>query len=134
MRVPAVEGALSARLPKGMTLLEVMVALAIFALAALALLQSLGQLSRGPAQLTERAWAGWVADNLMVELHLAKSWPEGEWREGESQQARRQWFWRWRAQGTAQPGVKQIEVEVYARPFSPGQRPVSVLKSYGVRP
>lgn len=52
----------------GFTLIEVMVALLIIAVALAALSQTLAVFTKHQAGLTERLYAGWVAQNRLVEL------------------------------------------------------------------
>lgn len=116
-----------------MTLLEVLVALAIFSLAALALLQSLGQLSIGTGRLADKTWADWVAENQLVELRLQNVWPPLSWTTGESEQAGARWYWRWRGVESGQPGVRALEIEVSRTPWQDGGSSVTVLRTYVVR-
>ena len=64
-----------------MTLLEVMVALVVFALAGIALIQSTTQQAAGIGPMEEKVLAGWLADNQMVQLQLEKIWPKNGWDE-----------------------------------------------------
>lgn len=50
----------------GMTLIEVMVALAVFALAGLAVMQATLQQTRQLGRMEEKTLAGWLADNQLV--------------------------------------------------------------------
>ncbi len=54
----------------GMTLIEVMVALVIFALAGLAVMQSTLQQTRQLGRMEEKILASWLADNQLVQLRL----------------------------------------------------------------
>ncbi len=119
---------------RGMTLLEVLVALAIFSLAALALLQSLGHLALGPARLADKTYADWVAENQMVELRLHSTWPPLHWTQGSSEQAGRTWYWRWRGVESEMSGLRALEVEVSAMPWQNGGLPLTVLRTYVVQP
>ncbi len=64
-----------------MTLLEVIVALVVFALAGMALMQASTQQAVGIGRMEEKVLAGWLADNQMVQLQLKKIWPENGWGE-----------------------------------------------------
>ena len=64
----------------GMTLIEVMVALVIFALAGLAVMQSTLQQTRQLGRMEEKILASWLADNQLVQLRLEKRWPALSWR------------------------------------------------------
>ena len=59
----------------GMTLIEVMVALVIFALAGLTVMQSTLQQTRQLGRMEEKILASWLADNQLVQLRLEKRWP-----------------------------------------------------------
>lgn len=63
----------------GMTLIEVMVALVIFALAGLAVMQSTLQQTRQLGRMEEKILASWLADNQLVQLRLEKRWPALSW-------------------------------------------------------
>ncbi|QHM70220.1 type II secretion system minor pseudopilin GspI [Mixta intestinalis] len=117
----------------GMTLLEVLVALTIFSLASLSLLQSLGQLATGTARLEEKTWADWVAENQLVELRLQKVWPPLRWTMGESEQAGRRWYWRWRGVETHSAEMRDLEIEVSPTPWRENSAPATVLRTYVVR-
>ncbi|NDJ56022.1 type II secretion system minor pseudopilin GspI [Enterobacteriaceae bacterium 4M9] len=118
---------------KGMTLLEVLVALAIFSLAALALLQSLGQLASGTGRLADKYWADTVAENQLVALKLQNIWPALRWTQGESEQAGQTWYWRWRGVESGQPGVRVLEVEVSAQPWQRDSTAVTTLQTWVVQ-
>lgn len=117
----------------GMTLLEVLVALAIFSLVALALLQSLGQLSLGSAKLADKTWADWVAENQMTELRLQNVWPPLRWTYGESEQAGKKWYWRWRGIEEYRPEIRTLEIDVTDRPWEKDTMPVTTLRTWMVR-
>ena len=61
---------------RGFTMIEVLVALAIIAVALAASLRAVGSLATGEADLHRRLLAGWSADNTLVQLRLAHAWPE----------------------------------------------------------
>ena len=61
---------------QGFTMVEVLVALAIIAVALVASLRAVGMLATDEAELHRRLLAGWSADNALTQLHLARQWPE----------------------------------------------------------
>lgn len=79
---------------RGFTLLEVMVALVVFSLAALTAMQVVSVTLRGQQILEERMWAGWVADNQMALLFLISPAERALPRQGEADMAGRTWYWR----------------------------------------
>ncbi|MBB3260710.1 general secretion pathway protein I [Paraburkholderia bannensis] len=60
---------------RGFTMIEVLVALAIIAVALAASMRALGNLATSEAQLHQRLLAGWSADNVLAQLRLAHTWP-----------------------------------------------------------
>jgi general secretion pathway protein I len=61
---------------RGFTMIEVLVALAIIAIALGASLRAVGNLASSSAALDKRLYAGWSADNELARLHLEHAWPD----------------------------------------------------------
>ena len=101
--------------PAGFTLVEVMVALAVVALAVPALLFTLYQQLEGTEYLRDRSMASWVAANRLNELKLvvAKQGavPEGQL-SGETRLAQRDWYWWIEQEGTEVPGFIRVDINV----------------------
>lgn len=77
MRLPTPRTAVrTAAHARGFTMIEVLVALAIIAVALAASLRAVGMLANDEADLHRRLLAGWSADNALTELHLSRVWPE----------------------------------------------------------
>ncbi|ALP41503.1 type II secretion system minor pseudopilin GspI [Aeromonas schubertii] len=113
---------------RGMTLLEVMVALAVFAVAGLSVMKSASEHLSGLSWLQEKTLATWVADNQLVQLRLEKKWPGDSWVEGESELAGQKWYWRYRGQATQDASLRLVEVEVRDTPK--GENPITLLRTY----
>ncbi|MFC3396275.1 type II secretion system minor pseudopilin GspI [Brenneria rubrifaciens] len=97
---------------QGMTLIEVLVALTVFALAGIAVLQTTATQAGSLSRLEEKTFAMWVAENQQVQLRLAQRWPETHWVKGESQFAGQRWYWRWQGVETGDPQFRALDVEV----------------------
>ncbi|UWM65595.1 type II secretion system minor pseudopilin GspI [Enterobacter sp. CP102] len=98
---------------KGMTLLEVMVALVIFSTAALALMNSVSLNVRFTHGLAETLQASWVAENQLAEAQLSKSdFPDAE-EQGTELMGGRSWNWHKQRVKTAS-NVWANEIRVYA--------------------
>ena len=97
----------------GMTLIEVMVALVIFTLAGLAVMQSTLQQTRQLGRMEEKILASWLADNQLVQLRLEKRWPALSWSETTVEAAGTRWFVRW--QGVETAPVSYTHLDVYKR-------------------
>jgi general secretion pathway protein I len=100
---------------RGFTLVEVMVALAIVAIAVPALLLALFQQLDGTEHLRDRSIASWVATDRLSELRLVVAkqgaLPVGELL-GETRLAERDWYWWIDQQATEIPGFIRVDVKV----------------------
>lgn len=79
---------------RGFTLLEIMVALVVFSLASLMVMQVTSVTLRGQQFLEEKMVAGWVADNQIALLFLVSPAERLLNRQGEVEMAGRIWYWR----------------------------------------
>ena len=97
--------------PKGFTLIEVVVALAIFAVAAMALTKIAIQYTQSTANSILRTKAQFVSQNEIAQMEI-----NGEWLEGtQSKQVTSQgetWQIDKRSESTISPKVQKIEVQV----------------------
>ena len=123
---------------RGFTLVEVMVALAIVAIAVPALLFALFQQLDGTEYLRDRSIASWIATDRMSELRLvvAKQGavPKGELL-GETRLAERDWYWWIEQQATEIPGFIRVDVKVSLE--AERTQPLHTLTAFvtpGVRP
>lgn len=98
--------------PLGFSLLEVLVALAILAVAMGALVRTAGMEAASLAQVRERTQAQWIASNLIAEARLQAETPPSGSRDGRLEFARRDWRWRMDVAGTGVAGIRRIDVSV----------------------
>jgi len=99
----------------GFTLVEVMVALAVVAVALPALLLTLSQQLDGVRYLDDRAQAQWVAANRLAELRLiltAKGTLQSGTLSGTEELAGREWYWWSEGVETQLPGFFRYEITV----------------------
>jgi len=61
---------------RGVTLIEVLIALAIVAIALAAALRAVGSLAATSGALHQRLLAGWSADSELARLELEQGWPD----------------------------------------------------------
>jgi general secretion pathway protein I len=97
---------------RGFTLVEVLVALAIFSLAAMALLRLQGAALATTARLDDKAMAAIVAQNRAVEVQVAPLAPAFGASAGSETNAGRQWRWTQDVQRTPDPRLQRIEIKV----------------------
>ena len=95
---------------RGFTLLEVLAAVAVFALSAMALVRSVGQHVNTLTLMEEKAFAAMVVDNQMAKVMLN---PQGlKPQSGKSKLADREWFWRVKPVATSGGLIQAFDVEV----------------------
>ncbi|VXC60089.1 Type II secretion system protein I [Pseudomonas sp. 8Z] len=99
---------------RGFTLLEVLVALAIFALVAASVLTASARSVRIASQLEEKTLAMWVADNHLTELQLATTPPDDGRDEGQVEFAGRLWQWQSEIEATSEPSMRRVTLWVAA--------------------
>ncbi|WP_299072121.1 type II secretion system minor pseudopilin GspI [uncultured Paraglaciecola sp.] len=96
----------------GMTLLEVMVALFIFAVTGTAIMKSASEHLIGVGQIEDITFATWVANNRLTQLHIDNTWPVKNKKKGEQEMAGRKWYWRQQVTKTSDNDMVQVEVSV----------------------
>jgi general secretion pathway protein I len=99
---------------KGFTLLEVLVALAIVAIALLAALRAAGAGTIDAGEMRARLLGGWVAENLLAEHHARGDWPSPGVRRGVSRQGGRDFAWREEVIPTPHPAFRRVDIAVFA--------------------
>ena len=99
----------------GFTLLEVLVALAVLAIAMGAIISAATQSINTVADLRDQTFASWVALNQVNTLLLeSEPWPEEGSRKGNAELANRAWRWEARFFKTEDPDLRRVEVTVRA--------------------
>ena len=78
---------------RGFTLVEILVALAVLAIALTAAAHSLGTAIDTTASLRERMLARWVAEDRLAELELRGEWPALDTKEGDATMGGRKFHW-----------------------------------------
>lgn len=97
---------------RGFTLIEVLVALAILAIALGALVKGGGANAANAAHLRDKSLAHWVAMNRVAEVQLEPGWPGIATTRGTAGMAGREWQWVARVSDTFDGDVRRLEVEV----------------------
>lgn len=110
-------------LHRGMTLIEVLVALVIVSVAVLALSRSAGDVLDAQYQLENKTLGLVVANNVLAEIQLAGDLRPGRV-EGQTSMARRTWYWEALVQPTPDQSLLRVDVGVYE--LSDSQTPVVV--------
>lgn len=96
----------------GFTLIEMLVALAVFSLAALALLRLEGATSANTARLQEQAMAQIVARNIAIETLTDPAAPAFGSEAGQAVNGGRRWSWARLVARSPEPRIQMITVTV----------------------
>lgn len=100
------------RSERGFTLIEVMVALAIVALALTAMAGSMNTMIDNASTMRERTYASWIAQNKIAELRLSGALPEVGTNSGELEYGGSEWSWRTVISETGVESFMRIDVTV----------------------
>jgi general secretion pathway protein I len=98
---------------RGFSLVEVLVALAVLAIAMGALVGAAARNTSNQSYLEERIFAHWVAMNHLAEMRLQEDPPAAGTVEGQEVLGGREWRWYTQVSGTADSSVLRLEVQVY---------------------
>ncbi|GAA0343618.1 GspI family T2SS minor pseudopilin variant ExeI [Bowmanella denitrificans] len=123
---------LNATKQRGMTLLEVMVALLIFAIAGTAVMKAAGEHLHNVGMIEEVTMATWVADNRLTQIHLEGRWPPQNNQKGSVEMAHRTWYWKQLVKETADKELRQVEVEVRLEENAP--QAITMVSTYIAKP
>ena len=115
------------RARRGFTLIEVLIALAVVALALLGLTRVAALQVRDFDALRERTFAGWVAANVLEETRLAASMPSTGRSDGHVELAARSWRWTRDVSTTPDPSVRRIDIQVFE---GDAKEPVASLSGF----
>lgn len=102
----------SIRKVTGMTLLEVMVALVIFAMTGTAVMKAASDHLNGVGQIEQITFATWVANNRLSQLTIDPSWPPEDNVKGSEEMADRTWYWQQKVIKTNDNDMFSIEIRV----------------------
>ncbi len=102
------------RQSRGFTLIEVLVALVILAVALAAASRASAMMADSSTVLRERLLASWVAQNRLAELQARRAWLDAGTHEGEVEQAGVKMIWRETVSTTPNRAFRRIEIRVGA--------------------
>ena len=118
---------------RGFTLLEILIALAVLALAMGAVIKSTSDYTGSHAYLHTRTMATWVARNVMIEFRVGSEWPAVGERKGTSDMGRQEWRWLARISQTDEADLRRLDVEVMLVD-SDSDTPLTTLSGFLRRP
>lgn len=97
----------------GFTLIEVLIALVVVAVALLALSRAASVQTSNFDALRERTLAGWVAANVLADARIAPERPTPGRSDGRVELAGRAWRWQREVSAIPQSEILRIEVRVF---------------------
>lgn len=112
----------------GFTLIEVMLAMAVFSIAGIALLSAATNNARNIGYLEDKMFANWVAANQLVTNNLVAKWPPKNNVKGDVELAGRIWFWQQKVIKTNDKGMRAIVMEIRLK--ADDELPISSLTTY----
>jgi general secretion pathway protein I len=112
----------------GFTLIEVMLAMAVFSIAGIALLSAATNNARNIGYLEDKMFANWVAANQLVTNNLVAKWPPKNNVKGDVELAGRTWFWQQKVIKTTDKGMRAIVMEIRLK--ANDELPISSLTTY----
>ena len=97
----------------GFTLIEVMVAAMIIALALFAIFKSASEATWHSQYLKEKTIANWVAQNQIALYRAKKTWNSVSNTSGEVSMANVDWEWKLHISKTDDERIRRLDIEVY---------------------
>jgi len=111
---------------RGFTLIEILVALAVLAVALTAAIRTVGQSIDTAAALRERTLAQWVAEDRLARHIFDRSFPAIDTTSGTAEMGGVTWRWTEQVSGTPVPKLRRIDVRV-----SPPDTPDPIVQFTG---
>ncbi len=124
---------MSSRQQRGFTLLEILVALAVLALALGAVIKAASDYTGNVTHLRDRTFANWVARNVLNDLQVRNEWPGVGERKGNSELGQQEWRWVARISQTDEEELRRVDVEVLLAD-SDAEQPLTVLSGFLKKP
>jgi len=112
---------------QGFTLIEVLIATAIFFITSTAINLALFRHSDSAGRLEEKLIANWVASNSIAEARLAVQYEEAPTTSGTVQMAGREWRFQMEETTTSDADLKKLEVKVF---YADDKNPTSTMDGY----
>ena len=119
---------------RGFTLLEVMVALAVVALALGAIIRVSGLFTGNAAYLKQRTFAQWIAENKAVEYQVLEKFPRPGRDEGRVEFADHEWRWQVKISATDDARLRRLDIRVALGDTDPEDEPIATLVAFVGKP
>ena len=117
---------------RGFTLFEILIALAILAIALGAIITLASNQALNTAHLRDKTFAHWLAMNKIAELQLTAEWPSKGKQQGNEEMGLHEWHWVRTVSDTPDDRVRQVEFAIFRDKTD--QNPVTTLVSFLSQP
>lgn len=97
---------------RGFTLIEMLVAVAVLAIAMAAILSGMARYADNASHLRERTLGLWVAHNRLTEFELQPTWPDVGKSDGEVEMGGVKWKWKAEVKKTPDDQLRRIDLTV----------------------
>ena len=97
----------------GFTLIEILVALVILAIALAALMDSMNTVARNGVALQERTLALWIAEDVLNESRIANNWPATGVTNGKRKLDEKNWPWQVYIEQTPETDIFKATINVF---------------------
>lgn len=115
----------------GLTLIEVMIALAIVAIALTAIIKATSQVLKGTAYLQDKTVAVWVGQQALNEIRVgAIKLSEEQKRIKKVIFLNKTWFWQAEAYATSNSHIDKVELNVFTKEPTEESVPLVSLETY----
>ena len=118
----------------GFTLIEVLVALMIIAVALGGAVKVMGSATVNASILSQRSFAQWVGLNQLAKVKLAGIWLKTGESKGEAEMAKQKWVWVQKVIKTEIDDVNRLEVDVYLAPKTSDSNPLANVVGFFAKP
>ncbi|MBT3011330.1 MAG: type II secretion system minor pseudopilin GspI [Candidatus Thiodiazotropha sp. (ex Lucina aurantia)] len=98
---------------RGFTLLEILIALAILAIAFASIITVAANQSVNVGYLRDKTLAHWVALNQITELQVGNKWPATGKQQGDEEMGLTKWHWQRTVSKTPDDRVRKVEIAVF---------------------
>lgn len=96
----------------GFTLIEMLVAVAVLAIAMAAIISGMARHADNAGRLREKTVALWVAHNRLTEIELERGWPDVGKSDGETEMAGVKWKWIVEIKKTPDEHLRRADIRV----------------------
>lgn len=120
----------SARKVRGLTLIEVLIALAIIAIALTAIIKAVGENIRGTSYLEDKTAALYVAQQVINEARVGLLPLQAQTVTETTNMLGRDWYWQAEMHATGNAAIHKITVNVYKNQPENDDSPIITLEAY----